>query len=184
MSEYLYPIFEEGVASGDNDKVGVDSSATAGFLGAASNDGVLRTDSSVSYTDGGNFVTLGVASSLKTETIEIRLDGNGFALTTGTKYPSIEVPFACTIVGSRLLLDQSSTTTIDLWKDTYANYPPDNSDSITASAPVATSAAVKSEDTTLTGWTTTLSRGDIILANIDANDNATFATVVLDVTRS
>lgn len=47
---------------GSDEKVGVDSGATAGYLGAASNDGVLRTDSSLSYTDGGDFVTLGIAA--------------------------------------------------------------------------------------------------------------------------
>ena len=45
---------------GDNDQVGVDSGATAGYLGAASGDGVLRAGSQLSYTDGGDFVTLDV----------------------------------------------------------------------------------------------------------------------------
>ena len=43
-------------------KVGIDSVATAGYLGAASSDGVLRVDSTLSYTDGGDFITLGVSS--------------------------------------------------------------------------------------------------------------------------
>lgn len=119
-----------------------------------------------------------------TDNIQIRLNGGGFAITTGTKYPALEVPWDCTIVGARILLDQSATMTVDIWKDTYANYPPDNSDSITAAAPIGSSAANKGQDTTLTGWTTSLSEGDIILINVDANDNATFATIVLDVTRT
>jgi len=47
-------------ASGNDEKVGVDSGATPDYLGAASNDGVLRTGDGLSYTDGGNFVTLDV----------------------------------------------------------------------------------------------------------------------------
>lgn len=39
-------------------KVGIDSGATPGYLGAAFNDGVLRTSTGISYADGGNFVTL------------------------------------------------------------------------------------------------------------------------------
>ena len=39
-------------------KAAVDSSATADYLGAASNDGVLRTGSGLSYYDGGDYVTL------------------------------------------------------------------------------------------------------------------------------
>ncbi|MEE9510440.1 MAG: hypothetical protein V3V81_08100 [Candidatus Bathyarchaeia archaeon] len=50
----------------DLEKVRVDSSAIEGFLGAASTDGVLRTSSPLSYTDGGDFITLGfTASSVK-----------------------------------------------------------------------------------------------------------------------
>jgi len=39
-------------------KVAIDSSATAGYLGAAANDGVLRTGAPLTYADGGNYITL------------------------------------------------------------------------------------------------------------------------------
>lgn len=42
-------------------KVGVDSLATAGYLGVAYNDGVLRTDATIGWTDGDDYVTLAVA---------------------------------------------------------------------------------------------------------------------------
>lgn len=48
-------------ASGNDEKVGVDSGATPGYLGAANSDGVLRTGDGFSYTDGGDFVTLDLA---------------------------------------------------------------------------------------------------------------------------
>lgn len=45
-----------------DEKTGVDSAATAGYLGAAYNDGVLKvTQNELTYTDGGNFITLGLA---------------------------------------------------------------------------------------------------------------------------
>ncbi len=44
-------------------KVGVDAAATAGYLGAASSDGVLRTGAGLSYTDGGDFVTVAVTGT-------------------------------------------------------------------------------------------------------------------------
>lgn len=54
-------------AAGGSDKlVGVDSAATPDYLGADSNDGALRVDTTLDYTDGGNFVTLGLDSTLKT----------------------------------------------------------------------------------------------------------------------
>lgn len=43
--------------------VGVDAEATPGYLGAAGCDGVLRVDCTLTYTDGGDWVTLGVTYS-------------------------------------------------------------------------------------------------------------------------
>jgi hypothetical protein len=51
-------IFKAAAGGGDDEKVGIDSAATAGYLGAAYNDGVLRTGTGLTYTDGGDFVTL------------------------------------------------------------------------------------------------------------------------------
>ena len=45
------------------EKVRVDKDALEGYLGAASDDGVLRTGSNLSYTDGGNYVTLDIPST-------------------------------------------------------------------------------------------------------------------------
>ena len=46
--------------AGTDEKVGIDSSAVAGYIGAASGDGVLRTGAGLSYVDGGDFITLTV----------------------------------------------------------------------------------------------------------------------------
>ena len=48
-------------AGATGEKVKVDVGATADYIGAASNDGVLRTTTGLSYVDGGNFVTLGLS---------------------------------------------------------------------------------------------------------------------------
>lgn len=47
--------------SGDNYTVKVDAAATADYIGAASNDGVLRvtTTNGLTYADGGNYITIG-----------------------------------------------------------------------------------------------------------------------------
>ena len=41
-----------------DEKVKIDAGATAGYLGAAAGDGVLRTSGGIAYADGGDFVTL------------------------------------------------------------------------------------------------------------------------------
>lgn len=46
-----------------NSQVGVDVAATPGYLGAAYNNGVLRADlNELTYTDGGDFITFGLAN--------------------------------------------------------------------------------------------------------------------------
>jgi len=51
-------IWKAATGGSDAFTVKVDAAATAGYIGAASNDGVLRTGAGISYTDGGDFVTL------------------------------------------------------------------------------------------------------------------------------
>lgn len=46
--------------AGADKKVAVDAGATADYLGALASDGVLRAGNTLSYTDGGNHITLGV----------------------------------------------------------------------------------------------------------------------------
>lgn len=106
------------------------------------------------------------------------IDGGGSAITTGAKKAYLTVPFSGVITKSRLLADQSGSIVVDVWKDTYANFPPVDADSITASAPPTLSGAQKSEDSTLTGWTTTINAGDILEVNVDSV--ATVTKVFLD----
>lgn len=111
------------------------------------------------------------------------IDGGGVAITTGIK-GDIQVPFACIINSVTLLADQSGSIVIDIWKDSYANYPPVVGDSITASAKPTISTAVKATDATLTGWTTALAAGDTLRFNVDSITTLTRCAVILKVTRT
>lgn len=121
----------------------------------------------------------GVGSSGDNVAISFLIDGGGSTITTGVK-GFVEVPFAWTDIASvRMLADQSGSIVVDIWKDTYANYPPVDADSITASAPPTISSATKSQDTTLTGWTQTGSAGDILGFNVDSATTVQRVTVSL-----
>ncbi len=115
-----------------------------------------------------------------TRSIEFVIDGGGSVISTGVK-GDIEVPYNCTITAARILADQSGSIVVNLWKDTYANYPPVVGDKITASAPPTISSATKSQDSTLTGWTTTVTAGDIIRFNVDSCSTITRVLVSLTV---
>jgi len=121
------------------------------------------------------------------DAIEILIDGGGSAITTGVK-GFIEVPYACTITRVTALAEVSGSIVVDIWKCAYADYDisthPVNGDSITASAPVTISSAVKAQDSTLTGWTKTLAAGDVLAYNVDSCTTITRLTVSLLVKRT
>ena len=121
-------------------------------------------------------------------TIGITIDGSGVVLTTGYK-GFIRIPYACTITKATLLSDISGSIVIDLWKCSYADYDagsahPVDGDSITSAAPPTISTATKSEDSTLTDWTTSITAGDVIGFNIDSVSTITKATLIIEVTKA
>jgi hypothetical protein len=105
--------------------------------------------------------------ALTTLGITFIIDGNGATIATGT-YIGLEVPFTADIVSARMVLDRSGSIVVDIWKDTYANFPPTDADSITASAVPTISSAVTMEDTTLIGWTIRVDKGDWLVFNVDS----------------
>ena len=104
--------------------------------------------------------------------------------TTGAKALMYRVPFACTIVGWEIVsaTGVSGSVVIDIWKDTYANYPPVVADSITGSAKPTISSAIKAQSTTLTGWTTSLAAGDYVEVYVDSVATITNVTLTLLIT--
>jgi len=122
------------------------------------------------------------ANQARSETIGFVIDGGGSPITTGVK-GYVQVPIAGTITGVTVLSTDAAVTSgsivIDIWKDTYANYPPTVADSITASAKPTLSSATKSTDTTLTGWTTTLAAGDVLAFKVDSASTVTKVSITL-----
>ena len=111
------------------------------------------------------------------------INGGGSAITTGIA-GDLEIPFACTIARATMLADQSGSIVVDVWKDTYANYPPTNADSITASAPPTITTATKSQDRTLTGWTKAIATGSTLRFNVDSCATIERCTLALKVTKT
>jgi len=124
-----------------------------------------------------------IVANQKLASLTFIIDGAGSAITTGEK-GHIVAPFACTITRVEVEADQSGSIVIDIWKDTYANFPPTDAGSITASAPPTLSTAQKSEDATLTGWTTAIAAGDILAYNVDSITTCTRVTISLKVTKT
>lgn len=115
-----------------------------------------------------------------TRQITFVIDG-GAAVPAVQSYPkgAVVVPFDGTITRWRILGDVSGSAVVDIWKDTYANFPPTNADSITGSDKPTLSSAQKNESTSLTGWTTSVAVGDVLYPEIESASTLTAITVVL-----
>jgi hypothetical protein len=114
--------------------------------------------------------------------LSFTVNGNGNVLATGV-CGDLVAPYDMVITGVTVLADQSGSLVLDIWKDTYGNYPPTVADTITASAKPTLSSATKYTDSTLTGWTTTVTAGDTFRFNIDSITTITRFTVILTGTR-
>jgi hypothetical protein len=105
-------------------------------------------------------------------------DAAGDVISTGIK-TFIEVPFAATVIGWTLLADVVGSMVIDVWKDSYANYPPTVADTIAGTEKPTLSAAQKNQDLTLTTWTTPLNLGDILGFKVDSCSGIHQATLII-----
>jgi hypothetical protein len=92
-------------------------------------------------------------------TAGIVVDGGGSVPSTGSK-GFLQVPFNATIVSWTILADRSGSAQFDVKKSTYSGFP--TTSSIVAAAPPSLSAAQKNTSSTLTGWTTAITAGDVL----------------------
>lgn len=111
------------------------------------------------------------------------LDGGGGEI-ADAKQLDLRVPVDCTLVGWSILADQAGAIVIDVWRDTFANFPPTDADTITGGAePEIAASAAKAESEDLTAWTVELSEGDCLRVNVDSCTTITRATLTLRFSR-
>lgn len=105
--------------------------------------------------------------------LDVIFDGGNEVLATGVR-AMVEIPFAMKITSGKLFsLDGTSgSIQIDLWKDSYANFPPTIADNIKTFSLVS---GVKSSESV----TLNLVAGDIVLFNINSVTNIKLACLSL-----
>lgn len=106
------------------------------------------------------------------------IDGGGSAITTGVK-GTLNVPMGCTITGATLIADQTGSIVVDIWKKAFAGTLPTIANTITASDLPTLSSAITEQDTTLTGWTTSISANDMLTYNVNSASTVTRVSVIL-----
>jgi hypothetical protein len=99
-------------------------------------------------------------------------------ITTGYK-GAIQIPFDCTITEVDIVSTSGAlgSVIVDIWKDTIANYPPTDADSITSATPPTLITQAYAQDTTLSGWTVTINAGDYLAFNVDGRNIVTCVTI-------
>ncbi|MBA7599351.1 hypothetical protein ES703_06383 [subsurface metagenome] len=116
--------------------------------------------------------------------LEFIIDGGGSVITAGEKGHQ-EVPFACTIKRASILADQAGAIKVDIWKSTYAAFPPTNDGSICGgNEPEIAASGQKDQDAALTDWTTALAAGNILAFNVDSCATITRVTLSLVVQKA
>ncbi|MBA7475722.1 hypothetical protein ES707_11095 [subsurface metagenome] len=110
------------------------------------------------------------------------IDGSDSVITVGQK-GHLPCPYAGDIEAVELLADQEGSIVVDIWKDIYDNFPPTDADSITGSTPPTITGAQKSRDSTLTGWTRPVNKGDNLAFNVDSCTAITRVTVMIFMVR-
>lgn len=138
----------------------------------------------LSYYDWNAAAWVSVISGARTFPMDFGISGGGSVISTGIALDIGPFDFDITLKSVTLLADQSGSIVLDFWSAPYSAYPPTVANSIVGAAPPTISAAVKSQDTTLTGWTTLVPAGNTIRVNVNSATSITRLNVALKYTRS
>ncbi len=91
-------------------------------------------------------------------------------------------PFSGTITGWKIWGDVSGSAVVDVWKRSFGGTVPTNSDSITSATPVSVTSSVSNSGSP-TGWTTAVTRGDMLIFNTDSSSSFNNIVIGLEITR-
>lgn len=118
-------------------------------------------------------------NALAGKAIVVSIGGPGSGvISTGVK-AYVEIPVSMKITGWTLLADASGSIVIDIWKDTYGNFPPVVGDSIAGSEKPTLSSVQKNQDLSLTTWSQNIDAGDILAFNVASATTVQQVTLTL-----
>ena len=123
--------------------------------------------------------TIAVDSNVRTRSV-----GATFASPTPGQTFFVYVPYAGTITAAAMVADQTGSAVVDVWKVALGSVPASSANSITASDLPTLSSQIQNNDTSLTGWTTSVSAGDVIYFHVNSVSTINTLNIVLTVVTS
>ena len=125
----------------------------------------------------GQLPAVAAPGSGMTQTVNVVIDGAGAVIATGVK-ADVQLDFAGSITKWVLLADQSGSITVNVWRDSYANFPPTVAD-VVGSPAIAGAAKAQSG---AVAWA--FSAGDILRLQVSAAASIQRCTLALTIVRS
>lgn len=113
-------------------------------------------------------------------TIGVTVDGGGSVPATGAVARFITIPYSGTITGWTLESNAPGSVVVDVWKRNAAI--PTIANTIVASAPPTLASQQYVNSTTLTGWTTAVTAGDVFGFSINSATTITAFTLQINIT--
>jgi hypothetical protein len=108
--------------------------------------------------------------------IVLNIEGGGAVVAAGAQV-ELQIPANLTLLSWAITADAAGDAVVDILKSTYANYP--TVASIAGTEKPTLTAAQKNQNTTIASWTTALSQGDILRANVVSAATVKRLTVTL-----
>jgi hypothetical protein len=106
------------------------------------------------------------------------IDGGGVAITSGIK-ADIHIPFNCKLTQATLLADQSGAIAVDVWIDSYENFPPTDADSQTTPTIAASGIKFQSDPLDID-----IAANSTVRFNVDSCDTITRCLVALTLVKT
>lgn len=92
----------------------------------------------------------------------------------------VVIPVSCTVAEATVLTAGGpGSCVIDVWRDSYSNYPPTVADSICGASKPTISGGTKYRDATLTGWSKSLAAGDIVTFKLESASGFSLIDITL-----
>jgi hypothetical protein len=158
-------------------------SATSQWINEEPGGGAHNHDANYQPLDGDLTALAGLAASPVKLQVTILLGDGTNVISTGIVPGDVYFDFPVTITEWTLTGDVAGSIAVDLWVDSYANFPPTVADTITAAAKPTISGATKGQSSTLTGWGTSIAADSLMRINVDSAATIKRAALTLSLSR-